>query len=545
MITGYLGNPLLKKINQQVDWTPNLVQEYLRCSKDPIYFVEHYMKIINVDNGLVNFDLYPYQKDMLNSFSSERNSIVVSARQSGKSVTVCAYMLWYILFNAEKTVALLANKGDTAREILGRLQLAYMHLPIWLQQGIIEWNKGKLELENNSRIIAAPTSSSGIRGYAINLLFIDEAAWIDNWEEFFTSVNPTISSGITTKIILVSTPCGLNHFHAIWVNAHKKSYEWNGYNPLQVTWQEVPGRDEAWRQQTLASMNFDTEKFDQEFCCEFLGSSGTLIAGWKLKELVHKNPIHMKNGLYQFFEVDKTRKYSMVCDVSRGKGLDYSAFQLIDVTEMPYQQIAVYRSNAVTPVDFASVIHKTALMYNNAVVLVEINDIGEQVAFTLLYDLGYEYILFTEPAGRSGKKITAGFGKSANIDKGIRTTKTVKNVGCSLLKLLIEQNQFIVNDHFTIEELSTFSRKGPTYEAESGKHDDLVMCLVLFAWMADQQYFKEYTDINTLMKLRDQTEEEIQEEMVVFGFVSDGREEEPYWKNVDSDIYQPLPQFEF
>jgi Terminase large subunit, T4likevirus-type, N-terminal/Terminase RNaseH-like domain len=518
-LEGYLGNPLLKKSNQDIEWTPELLEEYMKCQNDVVYFTETYMKIINVDEGLVSFKLYDYQKKMLESFQNNRNTIVTTARQAGKSTTTCAFILWYVLFNKEVNVALLANKGDTAREILGRIQLAYQHLPKWLQQGIQEWNKGSLWLENNSRIIAAATSASGIRGYTINLLFIDEAAFIDNWDQFFTSVYPTISSGKETKMILVSTPNGLNHFHKTWVNAIEQR---NGYQHILVRWPDVPGRDEKWKQDTLASMNFDLEKFGQEYDADFLGSSGTLIAGWKLKELVHQPPLLQKEGLVQYFTPEKEHMYMMVCDVSRGKGLDYSAFQLIDVTSMPYQQVAIYRSNATTPVDYAEVIHRAAKAYNNASVLVEINDIGEQVSHALHYDFGYEHILFTENAGRSGKRITAGFG-GGNVDKGIRTTKVVKSVGCSILKLLIEQNQFIVNDYDTINELSTFSKKANSYEAESGKHDDLVMCLVLFAWLSEQQYFKDYTNINTLHALRDKTEDEIEQDLAPFGFMEDGR----------------------
>lgn len=520
-VKGYNGNVLLKRANQDIEWTPALIQEWIKCSEDPIYFVENHMKIITLNEGLQTFKPYPYQRNMIKSFVDNRYSIVTTARQAGKSTTTCGFILWYIIFHADKTVALLANKGETAREILGRVQLAYQHLPKWLQQGVKEWNKGSFELENNSRVIAAATSASAIRGYTINLLFIDEAAHIDNWDEFFTSVYPTISSGTDSKIILVSTPNGLNHFYSTWVNAQEGR---NGYHPILVNWQAVPGRDEKWKQDTLAGMNFDIEKFDQEMNCEFLGSSGTLIAGWKLKELVHQAPMVEREGMIQYEQPQKDHVYIMVCDVSRGKGLDYSAFQLIDVTKMPYNQVCVFRNNAVTPIDYADVIHRTARSYNNASVLVEINDIGDQVAHSLHYDFGYENILFTENAGRSGKQVTAGFsGRTA--DKGIRTTKIVKSVGCSILKLLIEQNQFLVNDFHTINELSTFSKKGNSYEAESGKHDDLVMCLVLFAWLSEQQYFKDYTNINTLMSLREKTEEDMESDMAPFGFVFDGRED--------------------
>ena len=524
-LRGYNGNILLKKENQNIEWSPDLIAEYVKCSEDVVYFTETYMKIINIDQGLVNFILYPYQKEMLKSFAENRFSIIATARQAGKSTVTCAFVLWYVIFHPEKTVALLANKGETAREILNRVQLAYQHLPKWLQQGVKEFRAGAMVLENNSRVIAAATSSDAIRGYSINMLFIDEAAFIDNWEDFFTSVYPTISSGKESKIVLVSTPNGLNHFYAIWQNAHKPVPEHNGYNPIKVMWQDVPGRNEKWKQDTLAAMNFDMEKFEQEYCVEFLGSSGSLIAGWKLKELVHQAPLFYKEGLAKYEEPEYGRIYVTLCDVSRGKGLDYSAFSVIDVTQMPYKQVCVFRNNLVAPIEYAEVIHRVCKSYNNAAVLVEINDLGEQIGHMLHHDFEYENVLFTEHAGRAGKRISTGFGAGAKPDMGIRTTTSVKATGCAILKLLVEQNQLIINDFHTIEELATFSRKGKSYEAEEGKHDDLVMGLVLFSWLSDQQYFKDYTNINTLIKLRERTEEEIMSDLSPFGFVDDGRGE--------------------
>lgn len=535
--SGYNGNINLKKDNTPIEWTPELLQEYAKCAQDPIYFTETYMKIIHVDHGLIPFKLYSYQKDMMTSMLVNRETIIVTARQTGKSTTTCAFILWYILFQSEKTVALLANKGETAREILSKVKLAYMHLPKWLQQGILVWNEGSVELENNSRVIAAATSSDAIRGYAINLLFIDEAAHIENWEEFFTSTAPTVTSGKTTKIVLVSTPFGLNHFHKLYEEAMRKE---NDYNPITVMWNQVPGRDEEWKRKTISQMNGDTEKFEQEHCCSFIGSSGTLIAGWKLKELTHATPMHVKQGLYTYETPIKDHQYVATIDVSRGKGLDYSAIQVIDVTTMPYKQVCAFRSNITTPRDFAQIAFTVLKNYNNAITLVEINDIGAQLADMLYDEYEYENILFTESAGPQGKRITAGFGR--NVDKGVRTTRTVKNVGCSIIKLLIEQNQLILNDHNTINEFHTFSKKNASYEAEPGFHDDMVMCLVLFAWLTAQQYFKEYTDINTLAKLRDATDEELEEDLMPF-FVVDGNEGMPVEQVPGIQIIDSLSNF--
>lgn len=357
--------------------------------------------------------------------------------------------------------------------------------------------------------------------YITNDITSHNCAFVENFDAFFTSTYPTISSGETTKVILVSTPKGLNHYYHIWSNAIAGK---NGYTPIMVKWTQVPGRDEKWRQDTLASLNFDMEKFNQEYECDFVGSSSTLIAGWKLKQLEASIPRHTHDGLTVFEHPNSNHVYTCVVDVSRGKGLDYSAFSILDVTGMPYKQVCTYRNNLITPIDFAEIVYRVAKSYNKAATLVEINDLGEQVSTSLQYDFEYDNLLYTEHAGRGGKKISSGFGP--NVDRGVRTTKTVKSVGCSILKLLLEQNQLIINDKHTISELSTFSRKGNSYEAEPGYHDDMVMCLVLFAWLSDQAYFKDLTDINTLAMLRDKSESDIDNDMIPFGFIEDGRDDD-------------------
>jgi hypothetical protein len=513
---GYLGNPLLKKARKQINWTPDMVQEFLRCSQDPIYFAERYIKIVHVDRGLIPIALYDYQKEIIFKLQNNRRVTVVTSRQAGKTTTAAAIILHYILFNEYKTVALLANKGDAAREILERIKLAYEALPDWLQSGVVEWNKGSIELENGCKVIAAATSSSAIRGKSISLLYIDEAAFVEGWDEFFASVFPTISSGETTKILFTSTPNGLNHFYKTCEGAKNRT---NGYAYVEVPWQKVPGRGVEWQKETLAAMDFDMEKFAQEFECEFQGSSGTLISSACLKSLVTRIPIQDYDGLKQYSKPTKDNKYVIVADVSRGKGLDYSAFQVVDVTKMPYEQVCVYRNNMITPLDYTGVIHRVSKLYNDAVILVEVNDVGSQVVDSLHYDFECETIVYTENAGARGKRISGGFG---NAERGVRTTKTVKSIGCSMLKLLIEQQQLIINDHDTIHELSRFSKKGHSYEAESGCNDDLVMGLVLFAWMSDQQYFKDLTDINTLMRLREKSEDQMESELTPFGFIDRG-----------------------
>jgi hypothetical protein len=490
-----------------------MISEYLKCSKDPIYFAEKYIQIVHVDHGLIPIKMYDYQKEIATAITDNRRVTVNTSRQAGKTTTAVAIILHYVLFNDYKTVALLANKGDAAREILDRIKIAYEALPKWLQQGVIEWNKGSVEFENGCKVIAGSTSSSAIRGKSISFLYIDETAFVENWDEFFASVFPTISSGNTTKILFTSTPNGLNHFYKTCEGAREKR---NGYVYIEVPWNRVPGRDEAWKRETLEGMDFDMQKFSQEFECNFLGSSGTLVEGSKLKNLVSRNPVGETQFMKVYEKPVKDHVYACIVDVSRGKGLDYSAFHIIDVTSMPYKQVCVYRDNTITPIDYAEIIYRSIKQYNNAYTLVEVNDIGEQVAEVLHYEFEVETLMFTESAGRSGKRISTGFSK--NSDKGVRTTKSVKSVGCNMLKMLIEQDQLIISDFQTINELSTFSRKGVSYEAESGCHDDLVMGLVLFAWMTDQLFFREITDINTLDKLRSRNEEELMESLLPIGF---------------------------
>lgn len=539
---GYNGNPLLKKAGTLVEWTPERKEEWLKCKDDPIYFAEKYIKIVHVDRGFITIPLYDYQKEIIEKFHKGKKIAILQCRQSGKTTAAVCIILHYILFNTErKLVGLLANKADSAREILDRIKSAYEALPDWLQMGIKKWNEGSIVLENKTKVIAAATSSSAIRGKSVNLLYIDECAFVPNWDEFSASVLPTISSGKTTKLMYTSTPNGLNHYYKICTEAKedRNSPKWNGFEYVEVKWHDVPGRDESWRINALQELNGDLEKFEQEYNVEFLGSSGTLISGSVLKTLVHKTPLTVKDGLTQYELPQKDKQYVLVADVSEGKGLDYSAFSIIDVTKMPYNQVCVYRSNMTTPGDYAGIIHMIAKLYNNAAVLVEINNIGGQVAHSLYYDYECETLISTENAGAAGRKISSGFGK--NVDRGVRTTPSVKRVGCSILKLLIEQYQLIINDLHTIEELSRFSKKGNSYEAESGANDDIVMGLVLFAWMSDQKYFKEMTDISTLQNLRDKTNEEIENDLVPFGFIETGHSDD--FEAIIDLTNNPRPEF--
>ena len=514
----YLGNPNLKKAFVSQEFTKENILEFQKCMNDPQYFIEKYIKIVSLDKGLIPFDMYPFQKEMVGTFHNNRFSICKLPRQSGKTTTIISYILHYVLFNESVNVAILANKAATARDILSRLQLAYENLPKWLQQGIMSWNKGSLELENGSRIVASSTSSSAVRGGSYNLIFLDEFAFVPTniAEEFFSSVYPTISSGKTTKVIIVSTPNGMNLFYKLWTDAETKK---NTYVPIEVHWSEVPGRDEKWKKETIS--NTSETQFAKEFECEFLGSINTLIHPSKIKVIPSKKPITSNAGLDIYEKPDKESTYVLVADVARGIQGDSSAFIVIDVSKIPYRLVGKYKNNEIKPLLFPNIIKEVGLAYNNAFVLVEVNDIGDQVANALQFDLEYENLIMSTMRGRAGQIVGGGF-SGGRAQLGVRTTKAVKKLGCSNLKTLIESNKIILEDFDIISEMSTFVQHGQSFQAEEGHHDDLMMCCVLFAWLTGQTYFKELTNSDIREKLFQESQSQLEQDMAPFGFVVDG-----------------------
>ena len=539
----YLGNPLLKSAYIQQDWTEEQVGEYIRCQQDPFHFVREHIKIVSVDEGLIDFDVRDYQKDMIDRFHNERFVICKMARQSGKSTTILAYLLHYILFNENVSVAVLANKKATAMELLGRLQLAHEHMPKWLQQGVLIWNKGNIELENGSKILASSTSGSAIRGGSFNIIFLDEFAFVPQniSEEFFSSVYPTISSGKTTKVFIVSTPNGMNMFYKLWTDAEEKQ---NDYSPISVHWSQVPDRDQEWKDKTIR--NTSERQFQQEFECSFLGSSNTLISTEKLMSMPFKKPVFINDGLDVYQEPISNHTYVMICDVARGVGLDYSAFSVFDVTNQPYRQVAKYRKNDISPMLYPNIIYTTARKYNEAFVLVEVNDIGQQVTDILYHDLEYENMMMVTMHGRNGQQIGGGFAK--NVSMGIRTTKQVKRIGCATLKDLIERDNLLIDDFDTISEMTTFIGKSTSWEADDGAHDDLVMTCVLFSWLVQQRYFREMTDQDIREKMFAEQMKIIEEELVPFGFIEDGHDPDEYSIPGDKNTWVPAGdknQFEY
>ena len=518
----YLGNPNLKKANTPIEFTQEQIIEFIKCKEDPVYFARNYIKIVSIDEGLVPFNMYPFQEKLIQNFHDNRFNICKMPRQTGKSTTCVSYLLHYAVFNDNVNVAILANKASTAQDLLGRLQLAYENLPKWMQQGIVSWNKRSLELENGSKISANSTSSSAVRGGSYNVIFLDEFAFIPNHiaDDFFASVYPTISSGQSSKVIIVSTPRGMNHFYRMWHDAEKSK---NEYVPTDVHWSEVPGRDEAWKEQTIA--NTSEQQFKVEFECEFLGSVGTLVNPAKLKSLVYTDPIKRHNSLDIYENPIEDHNYLITVDVARGIGNDYSAFVIFDITEFPYRIVGKYRNNEIKPMLYPSIIKDVAKAYNGAWLLVEVNDIGDQVANILHFDLEYDNILMCSMRGRNGQVVGSGFsGKKSQL--GVRMTASVKKLGCSNLKTLVEDDKLLVSDYEVISELTTFIQKHNSFEAEEGCNDDLAMCLVIFSWLVAQDYFKEMTDNDIRKRLYEEQKNQIEQDMAPFGFLSDGLDEE-------------------
>jgi len=514
----YLGNPNLKKANVAQSFTPEQVEEFVKCSKDPVYFIKKYIKIVSLDKGLIPFEMYDFQVEMTEKFHNHRFNIAKLPRQSGKSTIVTSYLLWYVIFNDNVNVAILANKAATAREMLQRLQLSYENLPKWLQQGINQWNRGSLELENGSKIMAASTSASAVRGMSFNVIFLDEFAFIPNHiaDQFFSSVYPTISSGKSTKVIIISTPHGMNMFYKLWHDAERGK---NEYITTEVHWSEVPGRDEKWKEQTIK--NTSEEQFRVEFECEFLGSVDTLISASKLRTMAYDDPIKKNKGLDIYEDPIQEHQYVITVDVARGVTKDYSAFTIIDTTTIPYRLVGKYRNNQIKPLLFPNIIHQVACAYNHAYVLCEVNDIGGQVADILQFDLEYDNLLMCAMRGRAGQVIGQGF-SGTKTQLGVKMSTTVKKTGCSNLKALIEDDKLLLSDYDIISELTTFIQRGQAWEAEDGCNDDLAMCLVIFAWLATSDYFKELHDNDVRQRMYLEQKEMIEADMAPFGFVDDG-----------------------
>jgi len=538
--TSYMKNPNLKKIGVAISYTEEQILEIQKCSEDPVYFIDNYAYIVTLDHGIQQFKLYDCQKKKIKTIHENRRVIIMESRQAGKTTTSAAYILWYTLFQADKNVAILANKEKTSREILSRYQLMYENLPIWMQQGIKVWNKGDVELENGSKVFTAATTAAGIRSKSVNLLYIDEAAIIPNniADQFFTSVYPVVSAGQTTKILITSTPLGYNHFWKFWNDAENGR---NGFVPLFIPYWEIPGRDEKWASEQRGVLG--EVKYNQEVLCKFLGSALTLIRADTIEQMSYNDPILQDNGLdvYEYPVVgqkgpdgkitQKPHSYVLVCDTAQGVGGDYSAFVVIDVTEVPYRVVAKYRNNTIAPLVYPSVIYKVASQYNMAHVLLEVNT-SEQVAHILYSEYEYENIFFVTKTSK-GQQITGGFGGAGKTRLGVHTDRKIKRIGCFNFKSLVEEQKLLIFDADIISEISTFIEKRDSYEADEGYNDDLTMCLVLFGWLTTNPYFKEVTDVNLRLAIYEQKIKQIEDEMLPVGFLDDGQQEELVFDGVD------------
>lgn len=534
----YMGNANLKRVGVSIPYTEEQILEIQKCSEDPVYFIDNYAYIVTLDHGIQPFKLYDCQKRKIKTIHENRRVIIMESRQAGKTTTSAAYILWYTLFQADKNVAILANKEKTSREILSRYQLMFENLPNWMQQGIKVWNKGDIELENGSKVFTAATTAAGIRSKSVNLLYIDEAAIIPNniADQFFTSVYPVVSAGKTTKILITSTPLGYNHFWKFWNDAENGR---NGFTTLFIPYWEIPGRDEKWAEEQRGVLG--DVKYNQEVLCKFLGSALTLIRADTIEQMSFINPILQDEGL-DVFEYPivgqkdssgkitvKPHSYVLVCDTAQGVGGDYSAFVVIDVTEVPYKVVAKYRHNTIAPLVYPSVIYKVASQYNLAYVLLEINT-SEQVSHILYSEYEYENIFFVSKSSK-GQIITGGFG-AGRTRLGVHTDRKVKRIGCFNFKSLLEEKKLLVFDSDIISEISTFIEKHNSYAADEGYHDDLVMCLVLFGWLTTNPYFKEITDVNLRQAIYEQKIQQIEDEMLPVGFLNDGQQEEVF---IDGD----------
>jgi len=530
---GYNGNASLKRAGIELPYTEKEVLELAKCVEDPIYFIDNYCYIVTLDHGIQPFKLYDCQKEKVETIHNNRKVIIMEGRQQGKTTVAAAYILWYTLFQESKTVAILANKASTAREIMSRYQLMFEHLPSWMQQGVKTWNKGDIELENGSVVFTAATTAAGIRGKSVNLLYIDEAAIIPNTiaDQFFTAVYPVISAGQTTKILITSTPLGYNHFWKFWNDAVNKV---NDFVPMFIPYNRIPGRDEAWALEQRRQLG--ELKYNQEVLCKFLGSSLTLIDSSTIEYMSTCPTVYSKDGL-DLYEypikaerddeeklVRKPHSYVIVADTAKGVGGDYSAFVVIDITEVPYKLVGKYRDNKIAPMLYPTVIHKVARDFNDAYVLIETNS-SEQVAHILHNELEYGNLVFVNRSTKTGQVVSGGFG-GGKTQLGVNTDKRVKRIGCFTFKSLLEEKKLLVFDADVISEISTFIQVRDSYQADEGYHDDLVMPLVLFSWLTTNPYFREMSDVNIREAMYQERIKQIEEEVVPFGFIMSGNEEE-------------------
>lgn len=521
---GFKGNLLLRKagVPPEGGYTPERQAEMFRCSIDPIYFFRTYVKIKHVDyEAKILFDPRGYQLEMIKSIIDNRNTISRWPRQCGKTTVLAAVALHYLLFQRNHSVLIAAHLREKSQDIVAAVQEMYMDLPSWLQQGIVEWNKRSFKLENGSRVKASATTASSARGDTYNMIMLDEFAFVAHHlaDDFLKSVIPTVASGKDTKVVIASTPKGLNMFYKVWESAINGDVAPpNNFVPIAVEWNEVPGRDEVFRASIIAQ--YGQEYWDQEFACAFLGSSATLITAAKLITLASMQPIQYTDSTRLYEQPEKGHLYACTVDVAEGLGGDFSVIMVFDVTAVPFRPVYIYQNRYIDTMALPGLINEVAKSFNNAMVLVESN-FGQQVGDILWRDFEYEHVIFTERTVKNPGGFKVGWGGKRQMP-GVKMDVLTKRIGCSNLKNMIENDKLIVRDSLTIEELRRFAVKGKSYAAEQG-NDDLVMCLVLFGWLADQGYLKEQNEVNIRDQIAQLNKQKIDDNMLMIHRI-DGNE---------------------
>ncbi|MFW6281855.1 MAG: terminase large subunit domain-containing protein [bacterium] len=475
-------------------WELKTLTHSLKCADDHIVMVEGFKEKFVKDldendnvitkNGLekvVSVEKLEVEPEEMYDLTvdSEKHTLFTNGILSHNSTISSVFLLWYSLFHKDKTVAIMANKESLAIEMLDKIKMAYQQLPKWLQQGIQYdgWNKKKLSLENGSRIIAAATSSNALTGYTINLLYLDEFAKVPQYvaDDFIASVYPVVTSGKSSKIIMVSTPLGLNQFYNFWVGATRKDGNENSFYPISVGWWEVPGRDEKFKQDVIKDIGLN--RWEQEFSCKFLGSNSTLIDSDILERIVYKVPIATKwTGLFSIYEQPlQNKEYVLGVDVGKGVGKDYSVIQVLKIeSDKKLEQVGIYRSNLIIPHDFAQIVVSIAKFYNNAHVMVENNDIGHIVCDSIWYEIEYEELV--------------------NLDAkalGVRSTRRSKKIANMMLKEYLEKGWLDIYDERTVYELSRYEEIKPgVYAAGKTEHDDAVTSLLWALYFVQTDEFE-------------------------------------------------------
>lgn len=478
--TRYLGKPNLKRAYVKTSYTKEMMQEWLKCRNDILYFARNYCVITHIDFGTIRINLYDYQEELLELLANNRLSVANQSRQQAKTTTTQIFLAHYLIFNEDKNAGVLAHKHQMSVEVLDRTKQIIEFLPEFLQPGIVEWNKGSIELDNRCKLTAYAASPDATRGNQFSLIYMDECGFIENFSEVWKQVLPTISSGRRQKLIITQTPNGLNHFYDIVDKAKRGK---NDFALMEVLWYDVTPRlydnngkfDDGLQFVKQQISQQQVEAYLQEFCCRFLGAANTLINGFTLSKLEWIDKI--QEDFIKYKEPEKDHKYIMAVDCAEGRDLDYSVAQIIDVTKMPFEQVAIYRQNKVQPLLLPQILMTKAMEYNNAWVYIELNSVGYQVAKDLYIDLEYENVIVDQ-----------------SKDLGMKQTKRTKALGCQMLKDLIEKRKLILYDKETILELRDFVQKGQSYEARIDAHDDTVMALVVFQYLATQDRFNDYLE---------------------------------------------------